>query len=147
MKSKRMTGKVTALAFSPTFTTGVGWGISIRIPVVCHEAIAMPPSQSLNPFIFASRADRRFVERQNEVRALFSRLHNGESTAIVGDPHIANRRQLDIADEATRREWIAQAFAQKRAGGFSFRPHAVGIFAHRISGARGLEITFTRPMM
>lgn len=69
---------------------------------------------SLNPFIFGKPVPTgRFVGRQNEVRALFSRLHNGESTAIVGDPHIGKTSLLNyIADEDTRREWIAQAFAQ-----------------------------------
>lgn len=69
---------------------------------------------SLNPFIFGKPVPTgRFIGRQNEVRALFSRLHNGESTAIVGDPHIGKTSLLSyIADEDTRREWIAQAFAQ-----------------------------------
>lgn len=69
---------------------------------------------SLNPFIFGKPVPTgRFVGRPNEVRALFSRLHNGESTAVVGDPHIGKTSLLNyIADEDTRREWIAQAFSQ-----------------------------------
>jgi hypothetical protein len=53
----------------------------------------------------------RFVGRQREVNTLFSRMLNGDSTAVVGEPHIGKSSLLNyIADEATRREWIEEYF-------------------------------------
>ena len=68
----------------------------------------------LNPFIYGKPVSTgRFVGRQEQVRVLFSRLFNGESTAIVGEPHMGKTSLLRyIADEDTRREWIAQIFGQ-----------------------------------
>ena len=68
----------------------------------------------LNPFIYGKPVPTgRFVGRQEQVRVLFSRLYNGESTAIVGEPHIGKTSLLRyMADENTRREWIAQVFGQ-----------------------------------
>jgi hypothetical protein len=70
--------------------------------------------QVLNPFLYGKPVPTgRFFGRQGQVGTLFSRLYNGESTAIVGEPHIGKTSLLKyIADEDTRREWIAQAFAQ-----------------------------------
>jgi hypothetical protein len=43
-----------------------------------------------------------FVGREPELRSLFNRLRNGESTAIVGDPHMGKTSLLlKMADEAT----------------------------------------------
>ncbi len=72
------------------------------------------PRRMLNPFIYGKPVPTgRFVGRQDEVRTVFSRLYNGESTAIVGEPHIGKTSLLNyIADESTRREWIAQVFAR-----------------------------------
>ena len=68
----------------------------------------------LNPFIYGKPVPTgRFIGRQEQVRVLFSRLFNGESTAIVGEPHIGKTSLLRyMADEDTRREWIAQIFGQ-----------------------------------
>jgi hypothetical protein len=67
---------------------------------------------TLNPFIYGKPVPTgRFVGRQEQVRTLFSRLYNGESTAIIGEPHIGKSSLLGyVADENTRREWISQYF-------------------------------------
>ncbi len=69
---------------------------------------------ALNPFICGKPVPiRRFVGRRSEVDRVFGRLCNGESTAIVGEPHIGKTSMLKyIADESTRPEGIAQIFAR-----------------------------------
>ncbi len=71
-------------------------------------------SRVRNPFIYGRPVPTgRFYGRQAEVRTLFSRLFNGESTAIVGEPHIGKSSLLRyIADEKQRREWISDVFEQ-----------------------------------
>ncbi len=66
-----------------------------------------------NPFIYGKPVPTgRFIGRQREVSTVFNRLYNGESTAIVGEPHIGKTSLLNyIADESTRCEWIEQVFA------------------------------------
>lgn len=67
---------------------------------------------AFNPFIYGKPVPiDRFKGRQSEVRTVFSRLLNGESTAIVGEPHIGKSSLLKyIVDDGTRREWTAQMF-------------------------------------
>jgi ABC-type phosphate/phosphonate transport system ATPase subunit len=49
----------------------------------------------LNPFLYGKPVPpARFVGRRDAVRTLFSRLYNGESTAIVGEPHIGKSSLL-----------------------------------------------------
>ncbi len=48
-----------------------------------------------------------FIGRQAEVHALFSRIANLESTALVGEPHIGKSSLLlYLADPATREKWL-----------------------------------------
>jgi hypothetical protein len=81
---------------------------------------------TLNPFIYGKPVPTgRFIGRQSEVRIVFSRLYGGESTAIVGEPHIGKTSLLNyIADESTRHEWIAQVFA--RTAFVDFDCHLIG---------------------
>jgi hypothetical protein len=65
----------------------------------------------LNPFVYGKPVPPgRFVGRQEAVRTVFSRLHNGESTAVVGEPHIGKSSLLKYAaDEAVRTRWLGDA--------------------------------------
>ena len=50
----------------------------------------------LNPFLYGKPVPPpRFVGRREAVRTLFSRLNNGESTAIVGEPRGEIRNLVD----------------------------------------------------
>jgi hypothetical protein len=71
----------------------------------------MPP---LNPFLYGKPVPPvRHVGRQDKVRTLFSRLYNGESTAIVGEPHIGKSSMLRyMADEGVRAQWLSEAEAK-----------------------------------
>ena len=62
----------------------------------------------LNPFLYGKPVPAtRFVGRQEAVRTVFSRLFNGESTAIVGEPHIGKSSLLYyVADAGVRAEWL-----------------------------------------
>jgi hypothetical protein len=54
-----------------------------------------------------------FIGRKDSLRTIFSRIHNGESTAIVGGPHIGKSSALRyIADDRSRSEWLAQSVKQ-----------------------------------
>ena len=65
---------------------------------------------AFNPFIYGKPVPiGRFFGRQSEASTVISRLRNGESTAIVGEPHIGKTSLLKyIVDDRTRREWTAQ---------------------------------------
>ncbi len=53
------------------------------------------PSQPLNPFRYGKPVPPdRFVGRRSEVRTIFSRILNGESTAVIGEPHIGKSSLL-----------------------------------------------------
>src|SRR5262245_38543503 len=64
------------------------------------------------PFIYGRPVrGREFLNREDELRAILNRLRNGESTAIVGEPHIgkssllhrlaaADAQSVYLADEA-----------------------------------------------
>jgi hypothetical protein len=61
-----------------------------------------------NPFIYG-RAMRpvEFLNREDELRTVFNRLRNGESTAIVGEPHIGKSSLLlKLADERTQQDYL-----------------------------------------
>ena len=46
----------------------------------------------LNPFLYGKPVPpTQHIGRRTEIRTLFSRLANGESTAIVGEPNGRNR--------------------------------------------------------
>lgn len=52
------------------------------------------------------RADE-FLNRETELLTIFNRLRNGESTAVVGEPHIGKSSMLlKLADTATRRKYL-----------------------------------------
>ncbi len=62
----------------------------------------------LNPFIYGNPVPvAQHVNRQRELRTLFSRLQRGESTAIVGEPRIGKTSLLRcLATPAVQREWL-----------------------------------------
>ena len=64
----------------------------------------------LNPFLYGNPVPpARHVGRQAAVQTLFSRLHNGESTAVVGEPHIGKSSLLRyVADEGVRVQWLGE---------------------------------------
>ncbi|MBI3912775.1 MAG: AAA family ATPase [Chloroflexi bacterium] len=68
----------------------------------------------LNPFFYGkSVPPDRLIGRRDAVRTVFSRLYNGESTAIVGEPHIGKTSVLRyIAAANVRREMLGDAFIQ-----------------------------------
>jgi len=44
------------------------------------------------PFIYGRPVrPGEFLNREAELRTIFNRLRNGESTAVVGEPHIGKR--------------------------------------------------------
>jgi len=48
-----------------------------------------------------------FLNREAELRTVFNRLRNCESTAVVGEPHIGKTSLLlQLADGATRRAYL-----------------------------------------
>jgi len=62
-----------------------------------------PPARQ--PFIYGRPVrGAEFLDREAELRAIFNRLRNGESTAIVGEPHIGKSSLL---------LWLAHAEAQR----------------------------------
>lgn len=69
----------------------------------------------LNPFLYGKPVPpAQHVGRRIEIRTLFSRLANGESSAIVGEPHIGKSSLLRyLADENVRREWLGKVSEQQ----------------------------------
>jgi hypothetical protein len=67
-------------------------------------------SHRLNPFRYGNPVPpEHFVGREDVVRTLFSRIHNGESTAIVGQPHSGKSSILRyIADEGVYSRWLGE---------------------------------------
>lgn len=65
----------------------------------------------LNPFFYGKAVPaQRFFGRRDALRTIFSRLQNGESTAVVGEPHIGKSSLMNyIADEAVRAAWLSSA--------------------------------------
>ncbi len=68
----------------------------------------------LNPFIYGKPVSSpQHVNRQRELRSLFSRLRGGESTAIVGEPRIGKTSLLHvIATPTVQQEWLGQEAEQ-----------------------------------
>ena len=77
-----------------------------------------------NPFIYGKPVPiGRFIGRQREVSQVFSRLYNGESTAIVGEPHIGKTSLLKyIADEEHAPRVDQPVFAQYAFVDFDCQP-------------------------
>ncbi len=69
----------------------------------------------LNPFLYGKPVPPTLhAGRRMEIRALFSRLANGESSAVVGEPHIGKSSLLRyLADEDARREWMGKVSEQQ----------------------------------
>ena len=61
-----------------------------------------------SPFIYGRPVrPNEFVNRKNELREIFNRLHNGESTMIIGEPHIGKSSfLLKLADESTQTQYL-----------------------------------------
>ena len=72
------------------------------------EIVASGPSAGSSPFIYGRPVrPGEFLNRQGELNTIFNRLHNGESTAVVGEPHIGKSSLLlQLADEATQRAYL-----------------------------------------
>lgn len=70
-----------------------------------------PARLPLNPFRYGKPVPPNcFVGRQNAMRTVFARIYNGESSALVGTPHIGKTSFLHyIRDDATRAEWLGDA--------------------------------------
>ncbi len=60
------------------------------------------------PFIYGRPVKSvEFLDRETELRAIFNRLRNTESTAVVGEPHIGKSSLLlQLADDETRRVYL-----------------------------------------
>ncbi|RLC77140.1 MAG: hypothetical protein DRI61_12030, partial [Chloroflexi bacterium] len=61
-----------------------------------------------HPFIYGRpvRGDE-FINRENELRTIFNRLRNGESTAVTGEPHIGKTSLLlQLVDTAVQQEYL-----------------------------------------
>jgi hypothetical protein len=61
-----------------------------------------------HPFIYGRPVrPGEFLDREAELRTIFNRLRNRESTAVVGEPHIGKSSLLlQLADEATQRKYL-----------------------------------------
>jgi len=76
------------------------------------EQITLPRlSPGSNPFIYGRPVQPgEFVDREDELRAVFNRLRHGESTAIVGEPHIGKTSLLlQLADEKTQLRYLGDS--------------------------------------
>ncbi|MEO7838040.1 MAG: toll/interleukin-1 receptor domain-containing protein [Anaerolineales bacterium] len=62
----------------------------------------------LIPYIYGRPVrPKEFLGRSTELRAVFNRLRNSESTAVVGDPHIGKTSfLLKVADPETQKEYL-----------------------------------------
>jgi len=60
------------------------------------------------PFIYGRPVKPgEFLNRETELRTIFNRLRNGESTAIVGEPHIGKSSLLlQVADSGTQQAFL-----------------------------------------
>jgi hypothetical protein len=71
---------------------------------------AVVPSETLAPHPFICGRPvwpGEFLDREAELRTIFNRLHNCESTAVVGEPHIGKSSLLfQLADEETQRAYL-----------------------------------------
>jgi len=68
----------------------------------------VPTRRSPQPFIYGRPVrPGEFLDRESELRTVFNRLRNCESTAVVGEPHIGKTSLLlQLADEATQQEYL-----------------------------------------
>jgi hypothetical protein len=61
-----------------------------------------------SPFIYGRPVQPdEFLNRETELRTIFNRLRNGESTAVVGEPHIGKTSLLlKVVDRGTQRDYL-----------------------------------------
>ena len=71
-----------------------------------------------NPYIYGKPVSpAQFIDRSVELKTIFSRLRSGESTAVVGEPHIGKTSLLlKLQDPDTKRTYLGSAANQ-----FQFR--------------------------
>jgi hypothetical protein len=64
----------------------------------------------LNPFIYGTPVPpHRLVDQEHGLHIIFSRIRNGESTAIIGEPHIGKTSLLHyIVHPRVRRDWLGE---------------------------------------
>src|SRR5262245_43360399 len=67
-------------------------------------------SNKLNPFRYGKPVPPdRFIGRDEAKRTIFARINNGESTAVIGLPHIGKSSFLRyIRDEQVREAWLGE---------------------------------------
>jgi len=75
------------------------------------ETVQSSPSGRSNPFIYGRPVwPDEFVDRESELRTIFNRLRNGESTAVVGEAHIGKTSLLlRLADEETQLHYLGDS--------------------------------------
>lgn len=68
----------------------------------------------LNPFLYGKPVPpSRFIGRREVLRTIFSRLHHGDSTALLGLPHFGKSSILRYLDNpAVRKAWLGPAANQ-----------------------------------
>jgi hypothetical protein len=98
-------GKVSGVGFR---CAGLQFAVDRYLPTdpLCdvREATMSDKRVSPQPFIYGRPVrPGEFLNRETELRTVFNRLRNCESTAVVGEPHIGKSSLLlQLADETTR---------------------------------------------
>ena len=69
------------------------------------------PFHPINPFVYGKPVPPSlFIGRRDVLRTVFSRLHHGDSTALLGLPHFGKSSVLRYLDSAAvRRAWLGPA--------------------------------------
>ena len=96
-------------------------------------------SLTVNPFIYSRPVTpAEFLGRERELRRLFSRLATGQSTAVIGQPHIGKTSLLKyVADEPTRIARFGDRFERHM---FSF------LDAHTLHGIKTQAVFWERAL-
>lgn len=91
-------------------------GVNLPIPTLVFEkqAVTPLPLYRTHPFIYGRPVrPNEFLNRENELRIIFNRLRNGESTAIVGSSRLGKTSLLlKVADKSTEQAYLGDS-AQK----------------------------------
>jgi nucleoside phosphorylase len=82
-------------------------------PVLPGTPAALVRSNS-NPFVYGRPVQPdEFVDRERDLSTVFNRLRNGESTAIVGEPHIGKTSLLKrLADKETQLRYLGNGIQE-----------------------------------
>ena len=88
-------------------------GVNLPIPALVFEkqTVLPVPLYRSHPFIYGRpvRANE-FLNRESELRTIFNRLRNGESTAIVGGPRLGKTSLLlKVADKSTQQAYLGDS--------------------------------------